>query len=64
MTYLIFNSDDDLIDIIEFKSDEELNKYKTEYPEYHLKDSNDFLIIDNDDFLDDDSFLDYDDTGW
>lgn len=58
MTYLVFDSDEELIDIVQFNSDEELNKYKSKNPKYHLKISDDFLIID------DDSFLDYDDIEW
>ena len=50
MDYLIFDTDGDLVDLLNFQSEEEFNKYKLLNPSYSFEE----LVIDSDDFSFDD----------
>lgn len=55
MTYLIFDKDDELIDIINFENTTELEKFKIANPNLTLRNEDDIV------FLEEDEFFGYDD---
>lgn len=54
MPHLIFNQDDEFLDVLNFESEQELIRYKTENPTHILKEEEDFTFIEEDDLYDDD----------
>lgn len=54
MTYLVFDKDDDLLDILNFDTDEELTKFKLNNPDYSIRKEDDFIFLEEDDFFEDD----------
>ena len=54
MNYLVLNEEEELLDVLNFNSDKELNDYKTANPTHIIKEEKD-LIIDEDDYFYDDN---------
>lgn len=56
MTYLIFDQEEELLDVLNFDSENELILYKSENPT-HIVRKEDDLIESDDIFIDDDDFF-------
>lgn len=56
MAYLIFDEENELLDILNFNSEKELQLYKSENPTHSLCNEDD-LIESDDIFIDDDDFF-------
>ena len=54
MFYLVFDKDDELIDVLNFETLEELEKYKQVNPDMIVKEDKDFLFLETDDFTEED----------
>ena len=49
MTYLIFDEDEELLDVLNFESKEELLLYKSKNPTHIVRDEDDLLFIEDED---------------
>ena len=53
MFYLVFDEDNDLLDILAFENTSEVEKFKLNNPEYSVRREDDFIFLeDEDDFSD------------
>ena len=55
MFYLVFDEDNDLLDILAFENASEVEKFKLNNPGYSVRSGNDFIFLedeDEDDFSD------------
>ena len=55
MFYLVFDEDNDLLDILAFENASEVEKFKLNNPEYSVRREDDFIFLedeDEDDFSD------------
>ena len=60
MVYLVFDEDNDLLDILAFENASEVEKFKLNNPEYSVRREDDFIFLeDEDDFSDE-----YEDMEW
>ena len=60
MFYLVFDKNDELLDILPFEDDSEVEKFKLNNPEYSIRSEDDFIFLeDEDDFADE-----YEDMEW
>lgn len=60
MLYLVFDRNDELLDILPFENDSEVEKFKLNNPEYSIRSEDDFIFLeDEDDFTDE-----YEDMEW
>lgn len=54
MTYLVFDENNELFDVLEFKTSEEVEKYKEANPTMIVREDNEFLFLETDDLMNDD----------
>ena len=54
MTYLVFDENNELFDVLEFKTSEEVEKYKEANPTMIVKEDSEFLFLETDDLMNDD----------
>ena len=54
MTYLVFDENNELFDVLEFKTSEEVEKYKEANPTMIVKEDSDFLFLETDNLINDD----------
>ena len=60
MFYLVFDKNDELLDILPFENNSEVEKFKLNNPEYSIRSEDDFIFLeDEDDFADE-----YEDMEW
>ena len=60
MFYLVFDEDNDLLDILAFENTSEVEKFKLNNPGYSVRREDDFIFLeDEDDFSDE-----YEDMKW
>ena len=60
MFYLVFDKNDELLDILPFEDDSEVEKFKLNNPECSIRSEDDFIFLeDEDDFADE-----YEDMEW
>lgn len=60
MFYLVFDEDNDLLDILAFENTSEVEKFKLNNPGYSVRREDDFIFLeDEDDFSDE-----YEDMEW
>ena len=60
MFYLVFDKDNDLLDILAFENTSEVEKFKLNNPGYSVRREDDFIFLeDEDDFSDE-----YEDMEW
>lgn len=53
MFYLVFDKNNELLDILPFENDSEVEKFKLNNPEYSIRSEDDFIFLeDEDDFTD------------
>ena len=62
MVYLIFNEDNDLLDILIFENASEVEKFKLNNPEYSVRGEDDFMFLEDED--EDDFSDEYEDMEW
>lgn len=57
MAYLIFNADEEFLDVLQFESEDDLNAYKLSNPTHTLQEElDDDITLMEDDVYSDDSF--------
>lgn len=54
MTYLVFDENNELFDVLEFKTSEEVEKYKEANPTMIVREDSEFLFLETDDLMNDD----------
>ena len=62
MVYLIFDEDNDLLDILAFENASEVEKFKLNNPEYSVRREDDFIFLEDED--EDDFSDEYEDMEW
>ena len=64
MFYLVFDKDDDLLDILAFENASEVEKFKLNNPEYSVRREDDFIFLEDEDEDEDDFSDEYEDMEW
>ncbi len=62
MFYLVFDKDNDLLDILAFENASEVEKFKLNNPEYSVRREDDFIFLEDED--EDDFSDEYEDMEW
>lgn len=62
MVYLVFDEDNDLLDILAFENASEVEKFKLNNPEYSVRREDDFIFLEDED--EDDFSDEYEDMEW
>ena len=62
MVYLVFDEDNDLLDILAFENASEVEKFKLNNPEYSVRREDDFIFLEDED--EDDFSDEYGDMEW
>ena len=62
MFYLVFDEDNDLLDILAFENASEVEKFKLNNPEYSVRREDDFIFLEDED--EDDFSDEYGDMEW
>ena len=62
MFYLVFDEDNDLLDILAFENASEVEKFKLNNPEYSVRREDDFIFLEDED--EDDFNDEYEDMEW
>ena len=62
MFYLVFDKDDDLLDILAFENASEVEQFKLNNPEYSVRREDDFIFLEDED--EDDFSDEYEDMEW
>ena len=64
MFYLVFDKNNDLLDILAFENASEVEKFKLNNPEYSVLRGNDFIFLEDEDEDEDDFSDEYEDMEW